>query len=446
MRISIVGTGYVGLVSGVGLAEKGHTVTCVDVDRGKVEMINSGRAPIFERGLDELLQRNVGQRLSATTDLHSAIHDTEASLIAVGTPFKGNEIDLSYIKTTADQIGQVLTGKDDYHTVIVKSTVVPGTTMGVVLPTLNQASGKQAGSDFGVGMNPEFLREGEAVGDFMFPDRIILGALDDRSHDVMQRIYDCFPDVPKVRTSPQTAEMIKYTSNCLLATLISFSNEIANVCSATGDVDITEVMAGLHLDKRLSPIGESGQRIKPGILTYLEAGCGFGGSCFPKDVKAFISYAAGRGGNTRLLDSVIAVNERQPYELLRLLSKHFPDPAGKTIAVLGVAFKPGTDDVRESPAIPVIRKLLEAGATVEAFDPVARHAAQEMLGTHSNLGFPGTLEEAIGSADAIIIVTRWQEFGELPELLREKGRSPVVIDGRRMLPKTQFAHYEGIGL
>ena len=232
MKISVIGTGYVGLVSGVCLADIGHDVTCVDVDRQKVDMINQGRTPIYEKGLDELLARNVGKRLRATTDFAPAIMATELSLIAVGTPFKGDAIDLSYVETVSRQIGEVLAGKAGYHVVVVKSTVVPGTTEEVVLPILEKASGKSAGPDFGVGMNPEFLREGEAVSDFQHPDRIVLGGIDARSLDALAAVYAPYQCVDVIRTSPKTAEMIKYTANSLLATMISFSNEIAGLCTA----------------------------------------------------------------------------------------------------------------------------------------------------------------------------------------------------------------------
>jgi UDPglucose 6-dehydrogenase/GDP-mannose 6-dehydrogenase len=231
--------------------------------------------------LQELLQKNVGNRLKATTDLRQAVQETELSLIAVGTPFDGDEIDLSYIRRVATQIGEVLKTKSAYHVVIVKSTVVPGTTDEVVLPLLEAASGKKAGPDFGVGMNPEFLREGAAIADFMNPDRIVLGGIDERTCAALAELYAVFENVDKLRTNPKTAELIKYTANALLATMISFSNEVANLASALGDIDVVEVMRGVHLDKRLSPIMPDGQRIVPAFTTYLEAGCGFGGRQVP---------------------------------------------------------------------------------------------------------------------------------------------------------------------
>lgn len=443
MRVSVVGTGYVGLVSGVCLSEKGHQVTCVDVDQTKVDKINKGIPPIYEVGLEELLQKNIGQNLKATTDLRDAVLNTDLSLIAVGTPFDGNEIDLKYIRMVAEQIGTILKEKDGYHVVVVKSTVVPGTTDGVVLPILEQASGKKAGVDFGVGMNPEFLKEGEAIVDFMYPDRIVLGGIDERSRDVLAELYAMFDTVDQIRTSTKTAEMIKYAANSLLATLISFSNEIGNLCAAVG-VDTVEAMHGVHLDKRFTPILESGERVYPVSITYLASGCGFGGSCFPKDVKALIAYGEKMGNSMQLLQSVIDINAVQPYRMIELLKKHYPSLEGVKVAVLGMAFKPGTDDIRESPSLPVTRQLLDEKAIVSAYDPIARHEAEKVF--PEGVAFTDELEAAIADVDAILLMTRWQHFEKLPELVGGRDPQPLVVDGRRMLDKTAFARYEGIGL
>jgi UDPglucose 6-dehydrogenase/GDP-mannose 6-dehydrogenase len=443
MKISIIGTGYVGLVSGVCLAEKGHQVICVDVDQTKIDEINKGMPAIYEAGLEELLHKNLHKRLVATTDLRQAVIDTELSLIAVGTPFDGNEIDLGYITTVARQIGAVLQDKQAYHVVVVKSTVVPGTTDEVVLPLLEQTSGKKAGVDFGVGMNPEFLREGEAVRDFMCPDRIVLGGIDEKSLAALDRLYSVFSGVDKIRTNPRTAEMIKYVANSLLATLISFSNEIANVCATVG-VDVVEAMHGVHLDKRFTPILDNGQRIFPAFLTYLVAGCGFGGSCFPKDVQALIAHGAKSGSPMELLKAVIEVNAHQPQKVIDLLRRYYANLEGIPVAVLGMAFKPGTDDIRESPALSVTRALLEENAVVRVYDPVAHRQAEKMFG--NAVTFCDDLQEAIVGVSAIVIMTRWQHFELLPALLATMDSPPLVVDGRRMLHKHSVPRYEGIGL
>ena len=442
MKVSIVGTGYVGLVSGVGLAAVGHDVICVDVDESKVASINAGVATIYESGLDELLKEVAGKRLRATTDIEEAVRSTEITIIAVGTPFDGESIDLRFIREAACQIGDVLRAKATYHTVIVKSTVVPGTTDSVVLPLLEEASGKRAGTDFGVGMNPEFLREGEAIADFMHPDRIVLGGIDERSCDTLAALYAPFASTETLRTTPRTAEMIKYTANALLATLISFSNEIANLSAIVG-VDALEAMRGVHLDKRFTPLLEDGQRVWPGSITYLEGGCGFGGSCIPKDVRALIAFGQTNGMSMDLLGSVIGVNAVQPQRMLDLLARHLPDPEGEVVAVLGMAFKPGTDDIRESPSIAVVEALLAQGATVRVLDPAARKEVQMRFG--NNVAYADAIEQAVNGAAAVLVMTRWSEFTDLADVLDRLGVDPIVIDGRRILDPTRFRHYEGIG-
>ncbi|MDG2375705.1 MAG: UDP-glucose/GDP-mannose dehydrogenase family protein [Woeseiaceae bacterium] len=444
MRISVVGTGYVGLVGAVGFAENGHEVVCVDIDAAKVDAINAGQSPIHEEGLDDLLRSNIGASLRASTDLEDAVLNSELSLVAVGTPFDGDKIDLSYIREVSRQIGEVLAEKDDYHVVVVKSTVVPGTTDDVVLPILEEASGKKAGQDFGVGMNPEFLREGVAVDDFMNPDRIVLGGIDDRTRDVLALAYTSFKDAEIVRTSNKTAELIKYTANSLLATMISFSNEIANLCTAVGEVDVVDVMRGVHLDKRLTPLNSDGHRVWPGFVSYLESGCGFGGSCFPKDVKALISHGESLGEPMALLKSVIDINNTQPGKVIELLDKHFPSLDGLRIAVLGLAFKPGTDDMRESPAISIVNKLIARNADLTAFDPVAREEAEKMF-DGNRIRYGETVAETIEGAEALVILTRWDLFESLPEMLSGKNDQPLVIDARRMLDASSTTRYDGIG-
>jgi len=445
MNISVIGTGYVGLVSGACLAEKGHRVICVDIDPAKIDKINSGISPIHERGLSEILGKNIGNHLSATTRLQEAVDQSEISIIAVGTPFDGEIIDLSYIRQVSRDLGRALKKKDGYHVIVVKSTVVPGTTKEVVLPLLEEESGKKAGKDFGVGMNPEFLREGEAVSDFMSPDRIVIGGMDAKTLNKMEEVYGVFKGVDIIRTNNKTAEMIKYTANSLLATLISFSNEIGNLCSLIGDVDITEVMNGVHKDKRFSPFLSNGDRVLPGFLSYLAAGCGFGGSCFPKDVKALISHGKQAGNSMSLLESVISINEKQPYKIISLLEKHFENYEGKNIAILGLAFKPNTDDMRESPAIPVVNYLQEKGVKISAYDPVAYKEAEKIFGNHQ-ITYNDDLESIILNADAVILLTSWNEFYNIPDLINKCKIQPLFIDGRRMLSKKQFEKYEGIGL
>ena len=446
MNISIVGTGYVGLVSGACLAELGHRVVCVDVDAAKVESIRDGSPPFFEHGLESLLRKHLGDNLDATTDLAQAIAKTELTLICVGTPSNPDGIDLSFIAGAAMGIGEALREKREYHVVAVKSTVVPGTTDQLVLPLLEEASGKRAGIDFGVGMNPEFLTEGQAVKDFMFPDRIVVGGVDERSTDSLAKVYEAFHDVPFLRVKNKTAEMIKYASNALLATLISFSNEIANLCSALGGIDVIEVMEGVHSSHYLQPfITESPRRIRAPIASFVEAGCGYGGSCLPKDVKALIAHGREAGTSMRILTAVDETNARQPERMLGLLQKHFPDLNGVRVTVLGLAFKPATDDMRESPAIPIVHSLIACGAVVRAYDPVAMETAKRVF-RGLPVQFCDSLEAAVDPADALMLVTRWEEFQRVPDLVGGHAAQPVVVDGRRVLDRSRLTRYEGIGL
>jgi UDPglucose 6-dehydrogenase len=445
MKVSVIGAGYVGLVSGVCLAELGHQVICVDADEKKVAQLLRGESPIFENGLEPLLQKHIGKNLKATTNLRAAVLDTDLSIIAVGTPFSGTEIDLRFIKQVAQQVGEAIRAKNSYHVVIVKSTVVPGTTETTVVPILEQASGKKAGTDFGVGTNPEFLTEGQAVQDFMNPDRIVLGALDARTLAALEQLYARFDRVPFVKTNPRTAEMIKYASNSLLATMISFANELANLGAAIGGIDTVEVMRGVNLSDYLSVRMPDGTRKNPDIAGFLAAGCGFGGSCLPKDVKALVAHGQKVGLSMSLLDSVIEVNEQQPHQIISVLKKYFPSLRGTRVAVLGLSFRPNTNDMRESPAIPIVRLLAREGAVLKGYDPAARHEAREIF-RNDSIKISETLKETIDDAEAIVLVTRWDEFRQLPELLKGRASQPIFVDGRRMLEKKSFARYDGIGL
>jgi UDPglucose 6-dehydrogenase len=442
MNVSIVGTGYVGLVTGACLADKGHHVTCVDIDPERVAALNRAQSPIFEAGLDELLRKHVGRTLRATTDLPAAVSGSELTIIAVGTPFNGQKIDLTAVTAASRQIGSTLRNKTAYHVVVVKSTVVPGTTDLQVIPALEAAAGKRAGVDFGVGMNPEFLSQGEAVHDFMFPDRIVLGGNDTRTLDTLEELYRPFATAARIRTNTRTAELIKYASNALLANLISFSNEIANVCSVVGGVDVMDVMRGVHLSQYFGNHNADGL---PPIVSFLRAGCGFGGSCLPKDVKALIAHGRKAGLPMRLLESVIQVNDEQPRKVVALLEKHWADLIGIRVAVLGLAFKPGTSDVRESPAFPILRELLKRGAVLKAFDPVAMDEARRVIGD-TGITYCETVSAALLDIDALIVVTAWPEFRELPALLRGRHPAPVFVDVRRAFERGSVERYEGIGL
>jgi UDPglucose 6-dehydrogenase len=453
MHISIVGTGYVGIVSGACMAEQGHEVHCVDLDQSKVDSINRGVPTCHELGLPELVSRHAGKRLFASRDLARAVQATEVTFIAVGTPARDGRIDLSAVCSAAEQIGAALRSKHTRHTVVVKSTVIPGTTEGVVRDALERASGLVAGVDFGLGMNPEFLTEGTAVRDFMQPDRLVLGGIDTATQDTLARIYAGFAQTPVIRCNSATAEMIKYASNAVLATLISFSNELSRVAARLPGVDIVDVMNGVHaasyFTSRSNPVvaadvtkALNGTTVVAAITSFLEAGCGFGGSCLPKDVTALIAQGESLGVAMPLLKSVLQVNQTQPAQLLALIDKHYSSLSGKRITVLGLAFKPDTDDLRESPAFPLIRSLRKAGAVLTAYDPIARpsnHA--ELQGVH----LAESLHAAVAGADIVILVTRWAQFQNLPQALGARINEVLVVDGRRVLCPSDYSSYEGIG-
>jgi len=427
MKISVVGSGYVGLITAAGFAEKGHSVSCVDIDSRKVDMINGRKPPIFEAGLQEILDRVVPARLKATLDLKGSLMDSEVTFICVGTPSDNDgSINLKYVKEVSKQIGGLLKGKGSYHVVVVKSTIIPGSTEEHVIPLLEKHSGKRAGPDFGVVMNPEFLREGKAVEDFMRPDRVVIGSIDKKSGDFIEGLYYEFK-APVLRVSLKTAEMIKYTSNSLLATKISFINEIGNVCKKLG-VDVYDVSKGVGLDHRIGS-------------HFLNAGPGFGGSCFPKDVMALLRKAEEVGVEPLLLRSVLEVNRRQPGVLLNLIRKKYK-LKGLNVAILGLAFKAGTDDMRESPVIPVMNGLLEDGAALTVYDPEALENARRIF--EGRVKYAKSKAEALKDSELAVIMTEWDEFKTIDFTVMRKKR---VIDSRRILNKDLMpddVEYEGL--
>ncbi|MDH7517797.1 MAG: UDP-glucose/GDP-mannose dehydrogenase family protein [Candidatus Thermoplasmatota archaeon] len=419
MNIAIVGTGYVGLVTGACFAKLGHKVICVDINREKIQKINEGVPPIFEKDLEELLT-TYKKNIAATTDYKTAIMNSDITFICVGTPtLKNGSIDLSFVKDSTISIAKVLKEKKQWHLVVVKSTVLPGTTKNVVLPLLEKYSGKKVGMDIGLGMNPEFLKEGVAIEDFLKPDRIVIGAYDKKSREKLRELYKNF-SCPIVETDLSSAEMIKYASNAFLATKISFINEIGNMCKKIG-IDTYTVAEGMGLDKRIG-------------RAFLDSGIGWGGSCFPKDIGALISWAQEIKEQTRIIQSTKQVNDEQPLKLVIILKKYIPNLRGKTIGVLGLAFKPNTDDIRESRAIPIIQQLINEGANIKAYDPEAMENFKKL---YPNINYCTTASEALDS-DAVLILTKWDEFKNL----NYKGK--IVFDGRRIEQAKKAKIYEGV--
>jgi UDPglucose 6-dehydrogenase/GDP-mannose 6-dehydrogenase len=433
LKITIVGAGYVGLVTGVGLAAVGHAVTCVDRDKYKIEAIESGRAPFHEPGLDELLvKERASGRLMASTSLKDSLSGSDVSIIAVGTPSNEKGIDLSLVRQAAREIGTHLPALDCYHVVVIKSTVVPTTTETVVRGELEAASGMAAGRDFGLAMNPEFLSEGRAVEDFTKPDRIVIGASTSRAGAVLANMYSEF-NCPILQTSPRNAEMVKYAANALQATLISFSNEIAGMCETIPGLDEETVMRGVHLDKCWAARGREEKPQFAGAVSYLRGGIGFGGSCFPKDVRALFEFARNQGIEMPILGSVLRVNQERAGRVVDLLANHIGALRGRRIAVLGLAFKPETDDVRESPGVKIARVLLSRGANVVLHDPLVRiDAVADQLG--GDITQAGDVAGAATGADAIVIATGWDAYRKLDWAdITARMRSPIILDGRQVV-------------
>jgi UDPglucose 6-dehydrogenase/GDP-mannose 6-dehydrogenase len=443
MRLTVVGAGYVGLVSGVCLAAKGHDVTCVDIDPAIVSRLNAAEATIYEKGLPELLKQvSEAGRFRAAADLHSALDGAELALISVGTPSDGGRIDLRYVLATAREIGAYIRDHDRHISVVVKSTVIPGTTDTMVRQAIEEASGKTLGA-FGLGMNPEFLREGEAIEDFAHPDRIVLGYEDEQTLARLEELYAPW-DVDKVRVNTRTAEMIKYANNALLATQISAVNEIANLAAALGGIDVMDVVKGVHLDKRWNPVTSQG-RLSPQILTYLAPGCGFGGSCFPKDVQALRSQGVQHGLPMNILNAVLDVNEVQPLQVTGIVQREIGGLQGRRVLLLGLAFKPDTDDVRESASLKIARALLDEGASVSAHDPVAVAPFRRAFGPDAEaIAFVQDWRTAALEAEVVIVATAWPDYQTLAEL---GLKGAVVFDARRAFRPAQFegSSYLAIG-
>ena len=434
MNIAIVGTGYVGLVSGTCFAETGVNVTCVDVDEKKIERLTNGEIPIYEPGLDQMVLKNVkAGRLKFTTDLASILNEQEIVFIAVGTPpDEDGSADLKYVLQVAKTIGENL---NQYLVVVTKSTVPVGTARKVRATIEAELKKRDADIPFDVASNPEFLKEGNAIKDFMSPDRVVVGVESEQAKKKLTKLYKpflinnfrvIFMDIP-------SAEMTKYAANSMLATRISFMNDIANLCERVG-ADVNMVRAGIGSDTRIG-------------RKFLYAGCGYGGSCFPKDVKALIKTADQNGYSMEVLKAVERVNERQKDILFEKLQKAFNGESlkGKTIALWGLSFKPETDDMRESTALVMIDKLLQAGCVVRAYDPIAMDECRRRIG--DQISYCRNMYDAVIDADALLLLTEWKEF-RLPSwgVIRKAMRRPLVIDGRNIfdteeLEENQFEYH-----
>ncbi|HRR14486.1 MAG TPA: UDP-glucose/GDP-mannose dehydrogenase family protein [Thermoanaerobaculia bacterium] len=421
MKICVVGSGYVGLVTGACLADFGMEVTGVDKDERKIAALERGEIPIYEPGLEEIVEKNVkAGRLAFTTDLAPAVREAQAVFIAVGTPpLPDGSADLSFVRQVAQSIGENLNG---FKVVITKSTVPVGTGQMVEEIVSSVSGGNQ---EFAVVSNPEFLREGSAIEDFLRPDRVVIGARSQRAVEVMLEIYAPLKvaGVPFVVANVESAEMIKYASNGFLATKITFVNEIAEICEAVG-ADVEVVARGMGLDSRIGP-------------RFLQPGPGFGGSCFPKDTRAVGQIARERGLEFAIIDAVLAANERTKQRMVGKIERAFGGLDGKTIALLGLAFKGDTDDMRESPAIPIVEGLVAGGATVRAFDPAAMQEARSLLPPIEYCDDPYT---AATGADGVVIATEWNQFRALNLAeLRSRLGTPLLVDLRNLYEPARVA-------
>ncbi len=419
MKIAVVGTGYVGLVAGACLAESGSDVVCVDKDQAKVETLNAGQMPIYEPGLEELVRRNRQEgRLTFTTDLPQAVRESGIIFIAVGTPQgEDGSADLQHVLAVAGDIAVAMNG---YKVIVDKSTVPVGTSRKV-----HDTIAARTTHPFSVVSNPEFLKQGAAIEDFMKPDRVVIGAEDESSKNAMLELYSPFTrtGAPIMVMDCASAELSKYAANAMLATRISFMNEVANLCELVG-ADVDQVRRAVGSDRRIG-------------TSFLFPGVGYGGSCFPKDVQAMVHFANQCDYDFRILKAVEHVNKTQKERLFSKILKHFGDVAGKTVAVWGLAFKPKTDDMREAPAIPLVNALVSAGARVQAYDPEAMKVARGIF--TDDVMFMASNYDALKGADCLVIVTEWNEFRR-PDFARIKGllKSPVIFDGRNLFTPEQM--------
>ncbi len=419
MRIAIIGTGYVGLVSGACLSEFGHEVVCIDKDEGKVETLRAGGIPIYEPGLDDVVAVNSkAGRLSFSTDLAAAVADAQAVFIAVGTPSRRGDghADLSYVFAAAEEIAKALSG---YTVVVTKSTVPVGTSRKV--EEIIRAARPDA--QFDMASNPEFLREGSALEDFRRPDRVVVGCDTDRAREVMREVYRplYLNETPIVFTSRETSELIKYAANAFLATKITFINEMADICEKVGG-NINDVARGIGLDGRIGS-------------KFLHAGPGYGGSCFPKDTLALVQTAQELGAPTRIVEAVVAVNDARKLTMARKIEAAFGGVKGKTIAVLGLTFKPNTDDMRDAPSLVILPYLQKAGATIRAFDPEGHKEAAKQL----QLDYRSDTYDALDGADGVVILTEWNQFRAL-DFARVKAalKTPLMVDLRNIYRPAQM--------
>jgi len=432
--VSILGTGFIGLCSAACFANKDIKVLASTHNEMKVSIINDGKAPFFEAGLQEMMddiKKKNPELLRCLTNPVKAVLETDISMITQGTPMREDKsINLSFIESTAREIGEALKSKNKYHLVVVRSTVVPGTTRNLVSKIIEEVSGKKPGKDYGLCMQPEFLAEGRSIEDTLHPDRIVIGEFDEKSGAMLQEFYEYFygdhlKTCPILRMNLESAELVKYGNNCLLSTKISYANEFANFAELVPNVDISQVMKGVGLDYRINS-------------RFLRAGVGFGGSCFHKDVNAIKAWSKSKGYTSRLLEAVLEINDDQAIHIVDIAEELAGKLAGKKVTLLGLAFKPGTDDMREAASIRVINELRRRGVTdIIGYDPKALKTAEEEIG--DKIKYANSIEEALKDSECALLITEWEDFSVLtPDDFKKHMKTPNLVDGRRIYDYDKF--------
>jgi UDPglucose 6-dehydrogenase/GDP-mannose 6-dehydrogenase len=437
MKIGIMGAGYVGITTGVSLAAKKHQITIFDIDTKKINDIQNKKMPFFEKGLQELLETVVSDNyLTATVELDYLVQNTDGCFICVGTPTKNNAIDVSYICNALESLSSSIKNNNkENYVIVIRSTVVPTTTQKILFPIIKTKLNNQK---IHLCVVPEFLREGNALDDFMNPDKIVIGSIDQYGSKFVEELFIHFKDKCKfIHTNLETAELIKYTNNSFFSMLISFSNEIANIAEKIPNVDPFQVLKALISDKRITSTINN-EKIIPSLDSYLIPGCGFGGSCFPKDVKAIMNFAHSQNIDTPLLSAILQINDERPNKMVKLCESILGTLQNKKITILGLTFKPDTDDIRSSPSITAIKLFLEKGATISTYDPLIINIKNNGL-LPKECESCTSIEESLQDSDAAIVFTKWTEFMSLnSEFLNKFMKKPLIIDGRGFLEKEKF--------
>ena len=436
--VSIIGLGYVGLTTAICFASRGINVTGIDIDEQKIRNLKKGNAEFYEKNAQKMLQKVIKNGKLKVSDNFDAVKNTEMSFLAVNTPSRKNgSMASKFILAATKNIAKIIKEKKEYHLVIVKSTVIPNTTLKTVIPTLEKITQKKCGKDFGVVVNPEFLREGNAIYDTLHPNKIVMGSDSKKDLRKLKKLYiDFYKKLPKtVETNYSNAELIKYVNNSFLATKISFMNFVSRISEKIEGGDVEIIKKAITLDKRISPL-------------FLNAGLGYGGSCFPKDLEAFRQFCIKEGINPRLIEDTIEINNSQPLTVVKLIKRRFKKLDGKNISILGLAFKPETDDIRNAVSITIIKELLKNGAKIKAYDPKANNNMKKYFG--KKITISDTSTSCIKGTDCCIIVTEWEEFRNIqPEKYIHLMRNPMLIDGRRLYNAEKYSkkiEYHAIGV